>query len=70
MSISEKYVGPTLVVVATVVALAVLRRQWASRRTTPYPPGPKGYPVIGNVFDFPKTPIWEGFMKMARDHGE
>ena len=70
MSISEKYVGPTLAVVATVVALAVLRRQLASRRTTPYPPGPKGYPVIGNVFDFPKNPIWEGFTKMAQEHGE
>lgn len=70
MSISEKYAGPALVVVATVVTLAVLRRQWTSRRTTPYPPGPKGYPIIGNVFDFPKNPIWEEFMKMAQEHGE
>ena len=71
MSISEKLVGPTLAAVATVVALTVLRKQWASRRTTPYPPGPKGYPVIGNVFDVPKgIPIWEGFAKMAQEHGE
>ena len=70
MSISEKYVGSTLVVAATVVALAMLRRQWASRRTTPYPPGPKGYPIIGNVFDVPKNPIWEGFAKMAQEYGE
>jgi len=70
MSISEKYVGPTLAVVATVVTLTVLRRQWALRRTTPYPPGPKGYPVIGNVFDFPKDPIWEGLTKMAQEYGE
>jgi len=70
MTMPEKYVGPALAVVATVVALAVIRRQLTSRRTTPYPPGPKGYPVIGNVFDFPKDPIWEGFAKMAQEHGE
>ena len=70
MSISEEYIGPALAVVATVAALAVLRRQWTSRRTAPYPPGPKGYPVIGNVFDFPKDPIWEGFTKMGQEHGE
>jgi len=66
---SEKYVGPALAVVAAVVALAVLRRQWTSTRL-PYPPGPKGYPIIGNLFDFPKNPIWEEFARMAKDHGE
>ena len=70
MSISEQYVGPTLAVVTTVAALVVLQRQWALRRTTLYPPGPKGYLIIGNVFDFPKDHIWEGFMMMAREHGE
>jgi len=69
MSMSEKYVGPALVVVAAVVTFAMLRRQWTSRRP-PYPPGPKGYPLIGNVFDFPKNPIWEGFARMAKEHGE
>jgi len=59
-----------LAVVTTVAALVVLRRQWALRRTTPYPPGPKGYPIIGNVFDFPKDHIWEGFTMMAQEHGE
>jgi hypothetical protein len=69
MSMSEKYVGLGLAVVATALAFIIARRQWASKRP-PYPPGPKGYPIIGNVFDFPKNPIWEGLTRMAQEHGE
>ena len=69
MSVSDTYAGPALAVVATAVAFALVRRKWTSRHP-PYPPGPKGYPIIGNVFDFPENPIWEGFAKMAREHGE
>ena len=69
MSTSEKYTGPALAVVATVVALAVMQRRRSSRRP-PYPPGPKGYPIIGNVLDLPENPVWEGFAKMAQEHGE
>ena len=68
-SMSDKYVGPAAAVVATAIALAVLRRRLAPDRP-PYPPGPKGYPVIGNVLDFPKDPVWEGFAKMAKEHSE
>jgi hypothetical protein len=66
---SEKYTGPALFVVVTTIALAVVRSQWASKRP-PYPPGPRGYPILGNLFDFPKNPMWEGFARMAQEHGE
>ena len=66
---SEKYIGSALVVVTTAIAFAIVRKRWSLTRP-PYPPGPKGYPVIGNVFDFPRNPIWEGFTKMAQEHGE
>jgi len=31
-----------------------------------YPPGPRGYPVIGSVFEVPRdVPMWKGFISMA-----
>jgi hypothetical protein len=66
---SEKYTGPALAVVATAIVLAVFRKRWTSKHP-PYPPGPKGYPIIGNVFDFPKDQVWEGLARMAQEYGE
>lgn len=46
---------------------------WLQRRpknALPHPPGPKGYPLIGNLLDFPAgVPLWEGLANMARQHG-
>lgn len=69
MSALEKYAGTTLVVVGTAIALSLMRKKWTSRYVA-YPPGPRGYPIIGNVFDFPESPIWEGFTSMAQEYSE
>ncbi|TFK25347.1 cytochrome P450 [Coprinopsis marcescibilis] len=46
-----------------VLALACLG--WATsgyfRRRLPLPPGPKGYPLVGNLFDIPPDFAWEKF---------
>lgn len=45
-----------------------VRRQ--KRSTLPYPPGPKGYPILGNVLDLTMSvPIWENLHSLANDHG-
>ena len=45
-----------------VVLFVVAWMKWLSssrrRSTLPYPPGPKGLPLIGNVLQTPATEIW------------
>ena len=36
----------------------------------PYPPGPPGYPIIGNLFDIPKVFIYKRFREMSRELGK
>ena len=58
----------------TAVFLIALARYFRSRDSLsksklPYPPGPKGLPLIGNALDFPRgVPIWEGFSQMAETY--
>jgi len=36
----------------------------------PNPPGPKGYPIFGNVLDLPmNAPIWESLTTLANLQG-
>ena len=36
----------------------------------PYPPGPKGYPIIGNLFDMPSEKEWLTFAEWGAKYGE
>ncbi|KAL1725530.1 cytochrome P450 [Schizophyllum commune] len=46
------------------VAYAIRRRR---RHRAPLPPGPKGWPIIGNLLDIPPTYEWEKYMQWARE---
>jgi hypothetical protein len=40
------------------------------RRKLPLPPGPKGYPIIGNLFEIGNTEKpWEVYMEMGKEYG-
>jgi hypothetical protein len=46
-------------------------RLWAPKsRSFPFLPGPKGYPVIGNLFDLPTNKAWLTFDRMFQTYGE
>ncbi|GJE96494.1 cytochrome P450 [Phanerochaete sordida] len=54
-----------LLIVFTVSSVAFARRRSQHR----YPPGPKGLPIIGNVFDVPTRNGWLVFSEWSRRYG-
>lgn len=42
----------------------------SSTRRTREPPGPKGLPILGNIFDIPTTSQWHVFNDWRRKYGE
>ena len=63
------YVLPFAILAATVVYWKV--RRWGRTRSSPLPPGPKGYPIIGNVLDIPRElSLWEGALALGRQYGK
>lgn len=59
----------TLATFVLAFALAVFLRQSNSRKG-PLPPGPKGWPIIGNMLDLPKSRPWVQMEKWTREYGE
>jgi len=52
-------------------SLALIWRWQKNRSRPPYPPGPKGYPLIGNVLDVPQdVPVWKTFIDLAQKSGK
>ncbi|KAI0669064.1 cytochrome P450 [Trametes maxima] len=49
-------------------ALLLLRHyKW---KASPLPPGPPGWPVIGNLFDVPESHHWRHFARWAQQYGD
>jgi hypothetical protein len=57
---------------ALLVASLAVTYLWLKRRHRglPLPPGPKGWPLIGNVFDIPTIKGWEVYHKWCKELGE
>ncbi|KAK7041957.1 hypothetical protein VNI00_008939 [Paramarasmius palmivorus] len=52
-----------------VVAGTVAWKLRLSRAPAPLPPGPKGLPVVGNIFDLPRSQPWLTYSKWAKEYG-
>lgn len=46
------------------------RKALQRRKGLPYPPGPKGLPIIGNALDMPKSREWEKAAEWRSKYGE
>ena len=58
---------PSLVCVVLGCATLVRLAQWRSRPRLP--PGPRGYPIVGNFLDLPPNHIWKKFGTWGRQYG-
>ena len=64
-------ISPVGGVLLTIAASLVLLQRRRRNAKLPYPPGPKGYPVIGNVLDIPPgVPLWKAVIPMAEEYSE
>ncbi|KAH7903971.1 hypothetical protein BJ138DRAFT_1167317, partial [Hygrophoropsis aurantiaca] len=47
-----------------------LVKRFLAKPSAPVPPGPSGWPIIGNVLDMPTEDPWLSYSKWAKQHGE
>lgn len=59
----------TSICAAATLALAL---GWQRSGTQPpYPPGPRGYPLVGSILKVPRdAPMWKGFVSIAEKFGK
>lgn len=60
---------PYLSLTSVILGCAALVRlaRWRSRSNLP--PGPKGFPIVGNLFDLASTHAWEQFGAWGKQYG-
>jgi hypothetical protein len=56
-----------LLIVTLLIAYSYIQDRRRNPAGLPYPPGPKGYPIIGNLFDLPNAFIYKRFREMSRE---
>jgi hypothetical protein len=69
MAFSESLLLYLSVTLLAFVLLVLLERP-RSRNGLPLPPGPKPWPVIGNLLDFPKDKAWLTYQSWNDQYGD
>jgi hypothetical protein len=59
-----------VVFLCAAASLALIWRLTHHRSKLPFPPGPKGLPLLGNLLDVPRdVPIWRTFTSISQNYG-
>ncbi|KAK7681339.1 hypothetical protein QCA50_015430 [Cerrena zonata] len=62
-----------LVILSGILLITLLFLRWLKRLTaisTALPPGPNGYPIIGNLLDMPSVTPWKTFTDWSKVYGD
>ena len=51
------------------LTIFIVARLLRRKQPAPYPPGPKGLPLVGNIFDRPSTYPWLTYTQWGRTYG-
>ncbi len=54
----------------TTVLLTFFLQRYRTRKNLPLPPGPKGWPLIGNLLDIPSHSEWITYHKWSKELGK
>jgi hypothetical protein len=54
----------------TGVGVYLVKQVVTKKSTAPYPPGPQGWPLIGNILDMPRIKPWLTFTEWGKKYGE
>lgn len=63
----------SLDVVACLAAAALaylIHYRYGRAKSLPYPPGPPGLPLIGNLRDIPPDPAWTTYLQWTEEYGQ
>ncbi len=66
-SVTSLVVGGLLLAVSTILTRRLLSPAGGS---APHPPGPKGWPIIGNALQIPQSRLWEKALEWSKTYGE
>ncbi|KAJ2932187.1 hypothetical protein H1R20_g4913, partial [Candolleomyces eurysporus] len=53
-----------------VVVKGIVAEKKRNPRGLPLPPGPKGLPLLGNIFQLPQVLPWEGYRDLCKEYGD